>query len=129
MLEVLRAAKIMELEVDKNVLIQKAQKSWNDFRGRKVIKTMDEAEIDFTIVCNVDNAGNEWVTPNIAQQLNKMVANIANKYPDRLMALAGVDPRRPEALDMLKQCFEEFGMKGLKYHADNGYLPLFIQIT
>jgi predicted TIM-barrel fold metal-dependent hydrolase len=39
------------------------------------------------------------------------------------MALAGVDPRRPTAPDMLRQCFEEFGMKGLKYHPDHGYDP------
>jgi predicted TIM-barrel fold metal-dependent hydrolase len=39
------------------------------------------------------------------------------------MAFCGVDPRRPEALNMLKQCFEEFNMKGLKYHPDNGFNP------
>jgi len=39
------------------------------------------------------------------------------------MALAGIDPRRPEAPDMLKQCFEEYGVRGLKYHPDDGYFP------
>jgi predicted TIM-barrel fold metal-dependent hydrolase len=39
------------------------------------------------------------------------------------MALAGVDPRRQNAPALLKQAFEEFGMRGLKYHADYGYDP------
>ena len=39
------------------------------------------------------------------------------------MALAGIDPRRPNAPDLLKQCFEEFGCRGLKYHPDIGYDP------
>jgi len=123
MLEPLRVAKIMDLEVDLDTLKEKASQMWSDPRGRKLIKTMDEVGIDYTIVCNVDNAGNELNTPEVTQYMNKMIAKIANKYPEKIMALAGVDPRRPEALKMLKQCFEEFGMKGLKYHADNGYDP------
>ena len=122
-LEPLRVAKIMGIEVDKDALKQKASKLWSDLRGKKLIKTMNEVGIDYTIVCNVDNAENELITYDLAQQMNKIIADIAKKYPDQLMALAGIDPRRPEALDMLKQCFEEFGMKGLKYHADNGYDP------
>jgi len=121
--EPLRVAKIMDLEIDLDTLKKKASEMWSDSKGKKLIKTMDEAGIDYTIVCNVDNAENELNTLDVTQYINKMIAKIAKKYPDKIMALAGVDPRRPESLQMLKQCFEEFGMKGLKYHADNGYDP------
>jgi predicted TIM-barrel fold metal-dependent hydrolase len=40
------------------------------------------------------------------------------------MALAGVDPRRPEAPDLLKQCFEEYGVRGLKYHRTTAITPV-----
>jgi uncharacterized protein len=57
------------------------------------------------------------------QRGNKMIGDIARKNPGRILALAGIDPRRPEAPDMMKQCFEEYGVRGLKYHPDDGYDP------
>jgi predicted TIM-barrel fold metal-dependent hydrolase len=93
---------------------------WSDIKGDKLIKRMDEAGIDFTVVCVVDD--NDVHSDEI-QHSNKSVSDIANKYPERLTAFAGIDPRRPDALDMLKQCFEEYGMTGLKYHPDFGYDP------
>jgi len=119
----LHAAKIMGIEVDKDELKQKAMDVWPDLTGEKLVKNMNEVGIDFTIVCNVDNVDNPAYTPESVQRANKRLADIVNQYPDRLIALSGIDPRRPEALDMLKQCFEEYNMKGLKYHADHGYNP------
>ncbi|MFX1366456.1 MAG: amidohydrolase family protein [Promethearchaeota archaeon] len=121
--ELLRVAKIMGLKPDEDALIQKCVVLWSDKEGKKVIEHMDNANIDFTIVCRVDNINNENFTPELNQYLNKRISEIAKEYPNRLMAFAGVDPRRSEALDMLKQCFEEFDMKGLKYHPDTGFDP------
>ena len=121
--EPLRAARIMGFEPNKEELVQKASQLYGDKDGKNLFMIKDKAGIDFTVVCHVDNAENKLITPEFTQTFNKNISDIANKYPDQLMAFAGVDPRRPEALDMLKQCFEEYGMKGLKYHADNGYDP------
>ncbi len=119
----LHIAKIMGIEVENEILFQRAQQLWGDTDGSKLIKIMNEGGIDFTIICNVDNSGIPEATVEKVQQINKKTSEIASKYPDRVMAFAGVDPRRPEALDMLKQCFEEYGMQGLKYHSDHGYDP------
>ncbi len=121
--EVLRIAKIMGLQPDKDLLIHKICELWSDPDGKKVINLMDDSGVDFTIVCRSDNVDNELITPEVSQFLNKSIGEIAKKYPNRLTAFAGVDPRRPEALNMLKQCFEEFDMKGLKYHPDVGFDP------
>ena len=121
--EPLRIAKIMGLNPDKDLLIQKICELWSDPDGKKVIKLMDTSGVDFTIVCRSDNFDDKLNTPEVSQFLNKNISDIARNYPNRLMAFAGVDPRRPEALDMLKQCFEEFDMKGLKYHPDIGFDP------
>jgi len=115
-----RLAKVAGIKIDKETLARRATERYPDETGEKIIKWMNEAGIDFTCVNTVDN---EIMTEEIAQMINKRIADIANKYPDRLMAFAGVDPRRENALDMLKQCFEEYGMKGLKYHCDGGYDP------
>jgi predicted TIM-barrel fold metal-dependent hydrolase len=84
---------------------------------------MNTSGIDFTLICAVDNAAREGNTEELVLRKNKMLGAVAQKNSRRVMALAGVDPRRPNALDLLKQCFEEFGMKGIKYHPDYGYDP------
>lgn len=119
----MRTARIMGKKVDKRALIKKASETYADPTGEKLIASMDEAGIDFTCICAVDNADTEVLTPELAQTQNRIIGEIAQKHPKRLMALAGIDPRRPTAPDMMKQCFEEFGMKGLKYHPDSGYEP------
>ncbi|MCP4682800.1 MAG: amidohydrolase family protein [Desulfobacterales bacterium] len=121
--DTIRTAKIMNQEIDIKALIQKAKDTWADPDGENLLKGMDEAGIDFTVICSVDNVENDLHTPEIARMKNKKVGDIAQKYPERIMAFAGVDPRRDTASDMLRECFEDFGMRGLKYHPDHGYDP------
>lgn len=116
-------SRIVHKEVDIDTLFQKAKEIWPDPDGEKLLSGMDESGVDFTVICGVDNMEYQEVTPEMVQINNKTVAGIARNYPDRVMALAGVDPRRDNAVDMLRECFEEFGMKGLKYHPDFGYDP------
>jgi len=118
-----RLAKAAGIKIDDETLARRAAERYPDETGEKIIKWMDEAGIDFTCVNTVDNVDREGMTEEIAMMVNKRIADIANKYPDRLMAFAGIDPRRENGLDMLKQCLEEFGMGGLKYHCDSGYDP------
>lgn len=117
------AAKAMGKNIDKETLIKRAAETYADPTGERLIASMEESGIDFTCICAVDNAENELLTFDLAQAQNQVVSRIAQENPDRVMAFAGVDPRRPEAPDMLKQCFDEFGVKGLKYHPDSGYDP------
>ena len=120
---VIHLAKAMGKAVDPEAVIKKASATWPDLAGEGLMAIMEEAGIDLTLICMVDNAGIALLKPENMQRGNKMIAEIARKNPGRVMALAGVDPRRPEAADMLKQCFEEFGITGLKYHPDDGYDP------
>jgi len=118
-----RQAWEMGIPVDPEELIQKALKTWPDPDGEGVLAVMEDAGIDLTLICMVDNANITRIKPENIQRGNKIIGDIARRHPGRIMALAGVDPRRPEAPDMLKQCFEEFGVRGLKYHPDDGYYP------
>jgi predicted TIM-barrel fold metal-dependent hydrolase len=117
-----RLAKAAGIKLDEETLARRATERYPDESGEKIIKWMNDAGIDFTCVNTVDNVDYE-MTDETAQMANKRIADIANKFPDRLMAFAGIDPRRENALDMLKQCFEDYGIKGLKYHCDSGYDP------
>jgi len=119
----LRAAEIMGRDADPEALIKKALATWEDPTGERLVAFMDETGIDLTLICQVDNVDNPAVTEKGTMQANRLLGRIAQRYPGRVLALAGVDPRRPNAPDMMRQCFEEFGVRGLKYHPDNGYNP------
>jgi predicted TIM-barrel fold metal-dependent hydrolase len=119
----IRLAKDMGKEIDPEDIVKKASETWPDRSGEGLIAIMEDAGIDLTLICMVDNANIAQLKAENMQRGNKMIGEIARKNPGRVMALAGVDPRRPEAPDMLKQCFEEYGVRGLKYHPDDGYDP------
>jgi len=55
------------------------------------------------------------------EEQNKSHADIAKAHPDKLIAFAGVDPRREGAVDLFEKCITEWGMKGLKLHSGAGF--------
>jgi predicted TIM-barrel fold metal-dependent hydrolase len=118
-----QAATALGKQISRKDLVKQMVETIPDPTGERLLASMEESGVDFTCICAMDDAGNEMFTPEIAQTQNKLVGQLAQNNSDRLLALAGVDPRRPNAPDMLKQCFEEFGVKGLKYHPDSGYDP------
>jgi predicted TIM-barrel fold metal-dependent hydrolase len=118
-----RAARIMGTDIGPDTLKKKAMETWGDPSGERLIASMEESGIDVTVICIVDNAGVKQATVELIQKANRMACQIAKQYPGRVIALAGVDPRRPQAADMMKQCLEEFGARGVKYHPDFGYNP------
>jgi predicted TIM-barrel fold metal-dependent hydrolase len=121
--DITRALKIMNKKIDIDVLIEKAKASWADPDGEKLIAGMDESGVDYTVICAIDTIEGGAITTEMAQFQNKMVADVARNNPDRVMALAGIDPRRENAVDMLCECFDDFGMRGVKYHPDFGFDP------
>lgn len=117
------AAKSMGRQVSMEEIQEKAYETWPDPTGDRLLADMDRAGIDVTVICMVDNSDNKALTRERIQLANKIIGDAAQRHPGRIIGLAGVDPRRPEAADMMKQCFEEFGVRGLKYHPDHGYDP------
>jgi predicted TIM-barrel fold metal-dependent hydrolase len=84
---------------------------------------MDEGGIDQCTLL-VTDWGFGLGEPEIPiEEQNRICAQTAKRYPDRLIPFAGIDPRRKNAIDLLKRCVEEWGMKGLKFHPDVGFFP------
>ena len=123
LMDSVRFSKIAFNHVDVDHLFQKAKKTWPDPDGKKLLAWMDKSGLDFTLICGVDIMEEKELTPEVVRTQNKTIADIAKKHPDRVAALAGVDPRRDNAVDMVKEYMEKFGMRGLKYHPDAGYDP------
>lgn len=94
----------------------------NDPKGDRLVARMDEAGIDVTAICVVDSM--TWGGPEEqAMATNQSCSERAAQQPGRLIALASIDPRRPNAPELLRRCLTEYGMKGLKWHPDFGFYP------
>ncbi len=94
-----------------------------DPSGEKQIASMEEAGIDRAILLPLDyGLGLGGQTVPVEEQ-NRLHAEIVRRFPDKLVAFAGVDPRRPNAVDLFERAISEWGFKGLKLHPTSGYYP------
>src|SRR4030042_5044561 len=94
-----------------------------DTAGEKLVAGMDAAGIDKTVIFTLDF---ELATgdPGVAiEKQNRLVADAAKRFPDRLMPFFSIDPRRPNGLEMFRRAVEEWGMRGLKLHPASCYYP------
>jgi len=104
-------------------LLKTAAETWGDPLADRLVEKMDEAGIDVTVAVNVDNIHIKPFTVERVQMQNLMLGEAVLRHPGRLIGLAGIDPRRPEAADMARVCFSEYGLRGIKYHPDHGFAP------
>lgn len=109
-------AERMGRPIDRETFIQRAKELRSDPTGESLIESMDEAGIDVCIMLMVSMGIQEG-------DENKIAGEISRRFPDRIISLAGMDPRDPKGADKLKRCFEEYGCRGVKYHADAGFDP------
>jgi predicted TIM-barrel fold metal-dependent hydrolase len=93
-----------------------------DPHGEKLLERMAANGVDVTVICVVDNidlgSDDEQTLQN-----NRAYADIAAGSHGKLIALAGIDPRRQRAAELFQHCIEDYGMRGLKWHPDDGYSP------
>jgi predicted TIM-barrel fold metal-dependent hydrolase len=109
----------MTLDEALNTLI----KGMYDPGGKKVLENMEKAGIEKSIIFGSD-FGPEIGDPKIHPfESNKLYADIAKEHPDKFVALAHIDPRRPGAIKHCEQCIEEWGMRGFKMHPAAGFYP------
>ncbi len=95
----------------------------DDPEAESLLAEMDESGIDKSVLLPID-FGLAMGDPEVPiEEVNKKYSEVAQKHPDRLIAFAGVDPRRKNGLDLFKKCVEEWGMKGLKLHPTTGFYP------
>ncbi len=90
----------------------------------RLIRDMDEAGIDKTIILPIDfeffYAAGEFTF----KDFNNLAGDYLKQFPDRIIAFAGVDPRRGVgAVTELRRCVEEMGFQGLKLWTVTGFVP------
>lgn len=70
-----------------------------------MLEDMESAGVDMAVGCSLgQNVDNEYL------------AEVMQKYPDKIIGFGQVNPRLPDAVETTRRCFEDFGLKGLKLH-------------
>lgn len=87
-----------------------------------LIKDMNEAGVDISVCLPIDFAFMCQQEPEISVwRANEYVAEAQQKYPNRIIGFAGVDPQRPNAIEVLERGIKELGLKGVKLYPGNFY--------
>jgi predicted TIM-barrel fold metal-dependent hydrolase len=96
-----------------------------DISGDMIVKDMDAAGIEKSVLLAIDwGLARQLGEPRLSiEEMNKVYADAAEKYPRRLMAFAGIDPRRNKAAELVGGFLKEWDMKGIKIHSAAGFYP------
>jgi predicted TIM-barrel fold metal-dependent hydrolase len=90
-----------------------------------LIADLDAAGVDKVMVMPVDwglAPGFQESTMDIWEQ-HVLHARVVRQHPDRMIAFACFDPRRPDSVQLLERAMTELGMVGLKIHPAAGFFP------
>ena len=88
----------------------------------KFVEDMDRSGVDVSVLFFFDNI-DEGENDEQVLKLNKHLANIEERHPERIISFASIDPRRKKASDLFRTCIEDHRLRGLKWHPDDGYYP------
>ncbi len=90
---------------------------------------MDEAGIDKKVILALDYVY-LFRGDMSYKEYNDKVAGYVKDFPDRLIGLAGIDPRRgKEAIQELERCIGKLGFAGVKLWPIMGFYPMIQNFT
>ena len=109
-------------KADPRHLLDSIARCW-DPTGERLVARMDEAGVDTSVLMPMDHT---WAFPDpevipIAEK-NRLCRAACANHPGRIYTFAGVDPRRPDALAILRESLDE-GAIGLKLYPTDGFYP------
>jgi predicted TIM-barrel fold metal-dependent hydrolase len=109
------------LELTPQQIVEKIFSTVMDPTGEKLINEMNRAGIDISVICPQDFGLALGESKVSIEEQNQFHAEFQNKYPKRILGFAGVDPRRPNAEKLIRRCFEEWNLSGLKLNPSSGF--------
>jgi predicted TIM-barrel fold metal-dependent hydrolase len=92
-----------------------------DPEGEALISDMEANGIDKTVLLPMDY----WLMygepkASLDKQL-KAYAKLQDKHPDKIIAFATVDPRRPDAVRIVERAIKGLGLKGVNFYPQTGF--------
>lgn len=80
-----------------------------------LLRDMDAAGVDMAVVAHLDYSIYCQQEPEVSVwRANEYLAEMQAKYPDRIIAFVGVDPRRKDAIALLEKAVGEWKVRGIK---------------
>ncbi|MCG8308629.1 MAG: amidohydrolase family protein [Cytophagales bacterium] len=89
--------------------------------GEKLLASMDQAGIDISIVLPLDLGLLLGEPETSIEEQNHKIAVLCQKNPERLIGFVGVDPRRPNAEEIIKIGIKDWKLRGVKLHPGTGF--------
>lgn len=105
-------------------LIKRA-KSMED-TGAGAIEEMEYYGIDHSIILALDwgySYGPEEDNEVPVEEFNKATMDVCKKYPGKLWAMCGFDPRRPKVIKLYETAVRDWGAVGMKIYPPTGFQP------
>ncbi len=103
-------------------LEQVEAKYTRDPDGSKMIEEMDLLGTDVAVLHTVDSGlvfpGD---LPTDIEMINRFHCELAKRYPGKVHALFGIDPRRPGGVKLFEKAVTEWGAKGLSLWPISGF--------
>jgi uncharacterized protein len=90
--------------------------------GSRMVSQMDNAGVDYSVVLPVDWGPDFTAGQPIAAVVDK-VLELSAAHQGRLIPFGGIDPRRPDATDLVTEWFDR-GVRGLKLYPSCGWDPV-----
>lgn len=93
----------------------------HDEDGSRSLRLMDEVGIEKKAVMIMDWGLALGEAEKNIREINKEILAVCANSPDRLMGFVGIDPRRQNACDIVREAMDDWGAVGLKLHPTTGW--------
>lgn len=92
-----------------------------DREGNKLLAAMDDAKIDRSVVLPLDWGLLLGEPPVSIEEQHKRIAEICQRSNGKIVPFVGIDPRRKNAIELIKLCLKDYKMQGIKLYPATGY--------
>lgn len=89
--------------------------------GTRMVSSMDAAGVDMSVILPID-WGPDFTGTKPIDEIVSHAIGLAERHQGRLLAFGGIDPRRPDAIDLVTRWFAA-GARGLKLYPSCGWHP------
>lgn len=93
-----------------------------DHDGSRMIADMDAAGVDIAVVLPID-WGPDYHSAKTVDEVVAHAIECQRRYPGRLVAFGGIDPRRPGAVAKVDAWLSSGEVHGLKLYPNCGWMP------
>ena len=105
-------------------VLETIERDWFDPQGDRLVADMDEAGIDRSAIHLLDFGLYGGVTESVSlERRYELYAEATARHPDRLVFYGGIDPRRPDAVRLVRRAHTEWGMAAVKLWPPAGFRP------